>query len=53
MVRSISRVKHASAKYRGKSFGNIAKISEPINFGFSDPPKIPSSVLVTSMIGKN
>ena len=53
MVRSISRVRHASAKYKGKSFGSIAKISSPINFGFSDPPKNPSSVRVTSMIEKN
>ena len=53
MVRSISWVKKGFAKYKQEPFGDISKLSDSINFGFSDPPDKPSSVRVTSMIGKN
>jgi hypothetical protein len=53
MVKSISWIKKASAEYKQESFGDFSKLSDPIGFGFSDPPNKPSSVRVISMIGKN
>ena len=52
MIKSISWIKKASAKYKQESFGDFSKLSDPIGFGFSDPPDKPSSVRVISMIGK-
>ena len=42
-----------SPKYKQESFGEFSELSDPIGFGFSDPPNKPSSVRVISMIGKN
>jgi hypothetical protein len=52
MIKSISWIKNASFRYRNESFGKLTKLSEPIGFGFSDPPTRPSSVRVISMIEK-
>ena len=52
-IKTNTWIKKASAKYKQESFGDFSKLSDPIGFGFSDPPDKPSSVRVISMIGKN
>jgi hypothetical protein len=50
VVDKISRLKKAKAKISGKDLGRYTKFSPKANFGFSDPPKMPASVIVRSHI---
>ena len=49
-INKISKVKIASASLSGKSFGQKTKFHPKAKFGFSEPPKKPTSVLVTTII---
>ncbi len=53
MIKGISKVSKAYGEYNGETFGSMEKNLNPSLFGFSEPPKIPSSVLVNSIIEKN
>ena len=50
VVDKISRLKGAKAEITGKDLGVYCKFYPKANFGFSDPPKMPASVLVRSHI---
>ena len=50
VVDKISRLKNAKAEIAGKNLGHYSKFSPKANFGFSDPPNMPASVLVRSHI---
>ena len=49
-VDKISRLKDAKAEIAGKDLGVHRKFYPKANFGFSDPPNMPASVLVRSHI---
>ena len=44
---------YLKGEFEGGSLGNLTKISNPMRFGFSEPPARPVSVLVRSIIKKN
>lgn len=46
----LSKIKHASAYLDGKNLGNARNFEINACFGFSEPPKKPSSVRLRSMI---
>ncbi len=50
VVDNISRLKDARAEVSGKDLGEYTKFYPKANFGFSDPPNMPASVLVRSHI---
>lgn len=49
-IRGISRVSHAEAKTPDSDFGKFGKTSFAKPFGFSSPPKTPTSITVNSHI---
>jgi len=51
-IRGISRVFNAEAKAPDSDFGKIAKTSFSKPFGFSSPPKTPTSIIVNSYIDR-
>ena len=51
-IRGISRVFHAQANTPDSKFGKIGKTSFSKPFGFSSPPKIPTSIIVNSHIDR-
>ena len=52
MIKGISLLSKAYGENKGKSFGTIEYHKIPTLFGFSEPPKRPSSVKVVSLIEK-
>ena len=52
MIKGISFISKAHGENRGESFGTIEYHKIPALFGFSEPPKRPSSVKVVSLIEK-
>ena len=51
-IRGISRVFHAEANTPDSKFGKFGKTSFSKPFGFSSPPKIPTSIIVNSHIDR-
>jgi hypothetical protein len=51
-VKGLAWIKTADAEYNGKSLEKMGPFCTESCFGFSDPPKRPSSVRVKSMIAK-
>ena len=49
-IYSLSRIKHASAVCDGVDLGNLSNFEINACFGFSEPPKKPSSVRLRSII---
>lgn len=49
-INKISNVKIANASLSGKNLGQKTKFHPKAKFGFSEPPKKPTSVLVTTII---
>ena len=49
-VYSLSRIKRAKASCEGKDLGSVSKFEIDACFGFSEPPKQPSSVRLRSII---
>tara|TARA_B100001996_G_scaffold1642_2_gene1521 strand:- start:994 stop:1578 length:585 start_codon:yes stop_codon:yes gene_type:complete len=49
-VQSLAKVNHSSAKENGIDFGDSARFEITACFGFSEPPKRPSSAIVRSTI---
>lgn len=52
-VRSLSKINNANASWEGEDFGSKSNFEITACFGFSEPPKKPSSVRVRSMIENN
>jgi hypothetical protein len=50
VVEKISRLKNAKAELSGKNLGKYTRFYPKANFGFSDPPNMPASVIVRSHI---
>ena len=50
VVDKISRLKNAKAELSGKNLGKYTRFYPKANFGFSDPPNMPASVIVRSHI---
>ena len=51
-IYNLSTIKHAEASCDGDDFGRFSKFEIDACFGFSEPPKKPSSVRLRSMIEK-
>ena len=49
-IYKLSSIKHAKASYEGEDLGVVSKFEIDACFGFSEPPKKPSSVRLRSMI---
>lgn len=52
-VKGISKILCATAELGGESLGEMSDFQINACFGFSEPPRKPSSILVTSMISNN
>tara|TARA_B100000614_G_C14515111_1_gene480195 strand:- start:389 stop:964 length:576 start_codon:yes stop_codon:yes gene_type:complete len=52
-IRGISKVTSAEARYLKQDLGNITSTDFPKKFGFSSPPRIPSSIEVRSHIDRD
>ena len=49
-IYNLSSINHAKASYEGEDLGVVSKFEVDACFGFSEPPKKPSSVRLRSMI---
>ena len=49
-IYNLSPINHAKASYEGEDLGVVSKFEVDACFGFSEPPKKPSSVRLRSMI---
>ena len=50
LIYSLSKIKHASASCEGVDLGDCSNFEINACFGFSEPPKKPSSVRLRSII---